>query len=87
MEKLSEFDGNILTVVGEIHMPRMDLPRRITVVRLTDARLAVWSAIAIDEDEMVALEAYGVPADESGFGGWLLRIAGFAGKEPQIPRS
>jgi hypothetical protein len=23
---------------------------------------------------------------ESGFGGWLLRLAGFAGKEAQIPR-
>src|SRR6476660_110926 len=60
--KLSEIDDDILTVVGEIHMPLMDLPRRMTVVRLTDSRLVVWSAIALDEDEMVALEAYGRPA-------------------------
>jgi hypothetical protein len=60
--KLSQIDDNILTVVGEIHMPLMDLPRRMTVVRLTDSRLVVWSAIALDEDEMVALEAYGHPA-------------------------
>jgi hypothetical protein len=172
--KLSEIDDNILTVVGEIHMPLMDLPRRMTVVRLTDSRLVVWSAIALDEDEMVALEAYGRPAylivpsdkhrldakiwkdrypelrvvapegarakveetvavdtvapsfddpdlqfvtvpgtrgreaalvvrtpngttlvlndvvgniqNESGFGGWLLHMAGFAGKEAQIPK-
>jgi hypothetical protein len=172
--KLSQIDDNILTVVGEIHMPLMDLPRRMTVVRLNDSRLVVFSAIALGEDEMAALEAYGrpayliVPSDKhrldakiwkdrypamqvvapegarakaeetvpvdtvaprfddpnvqfmavpgtrgreaalvvrtpngttlvlndvvgniqnaSGFGGWLLQLAGFAGKEAQIPR-
>jgi hypothetical protein len=43
-------------------MPLTDLPRRMTVVRLADSRLVVWSAIALDEDEMAALEAYGRPA-------------------------
>jgi len=60
--KLVQIDENILTVVGELHMPLMDLPRRMTVVRLRDARLVVFSAIALDEDEMSALEAYGRPA-------------------------
>lgn len=171
--KLSPIDTNILTVVGEIHMPLMDLPRRMTVVRLADSRLVIFSAIALDEDEMAALEAYGRPAylivpsdkhrldakiwkdrypemqvvapegarakveetvpvdtvaprfgdpnvqfmtvpgtrgreaalvvrmlegttlvlndvvgnirDAAGFGGWLLRIAGFAGDEAQVP--
>jgi hypothetical protein len=171
--KLSEIDDNILTVTGEIHVP-MYLTRRMTVVRLIDSRLVIFSAIALDEDEMASLEAYGrpafliVPSDkhrldagiwkdrypamqvvapegarakvekavpvdttapafddanvqfvtvrgtrgreaalvvrtpngttlvlndvvgnirgESGFGGWLLRVAGFAGKEAQIPR-
>jgi hypothetical protein len=171
--KLSQIDDNILTVTGEIHVP-MSLPRRMTVVRLNDSRLVVFSAIALDEDEMAWLEAYGrpgfliVPSDkhrldakiwkdrypamqvvapegarakiektvavdtvapafddpnvqfvavpgthgkeaallvrtpngttlvlndlvgnirnESGVGGWLLRMAGFAGKEAQIPR-
>ena len=171
--KLVPIDESILTVVGEIHMPLMDLPRRMTVVRLVDASLVVFSAIALDEDEMTALEAYGRPAylivpsdkhrldaktwkdrypeiqvvapegarakveetvavdtvtpgfddsnvqfvtvpgtrgreaallvrtpkgttlvlndvvgnirDAAGFGGWLLHLAGFAGKEAQIP--
>jgi hypothetical protein len=171
---LSQIDDDILTVVGEIRMPLMDLPRRMTVVRLADSRLVVFSAIALNEDEMAALEAYGhlayliVPSDkhrldakiwkdrypallviapegararveetvavdtvapsfgdpnvqfmavpgtrgreaalvvhtskgttlvlndvvgnirnESGFGGWLLRLAGFAGKAAQIPK-
>jgi hypothetical protein len=60
--KLSQIDDNILTVVGEISMPLMDLPRRMTVVRLNDSRLVIFSAIALDEDEMAALEAYGRPA-------------------------
>ena len=171
--KLVQIDENLLTVVGEIHMPLMDLPRRMTVVRLSDASLVIFSAIALDEDEMSALEAYGRPAylivpsdkhrldaktwkdrypeiqvvapegarekvneavpvdtvtprfddpnlqfvtvpgtrgreaalvvrtpngttlvlndvvgnirDAAGFGGWLLHLAGFAGKEAQIP--
>lgn len=172
--KLSAIDDNILTVTGDIHMPLMDLPRRMTVVRLNDSRLVVYSAIALDEDEMASLEAYGrlafliVPSDKhrldariwkdryplmqviapegarakvaetvpvdtvapafgdpnvqfvtvpgtqehesallvrsasgttlvlndivgnirnaSGFGGWLLRLAGFAGDDAQIPK-
>ncbi len=172
--KLSRIDDNILTVVGEISMPLMDLPRRMTVVRLNDSRLVIFSAIALEEDEMAALEAYGRPAylivpsdkhrldakiwkdrypqmqvvapegarekvaemvpvdttaprfedpnvdfitvpgtrdreaalvvrtpngttlvlndvvgnirDASGFGGWLLHVVGFAGKEAQIPK-
>jgi len=54
--KLSEIDDNILTVTGQIHVP-MELPRRMTVVRLNDARLVVFSAIALDESEMTWLEA------------------------------
>jgi hypothetical protein len=172
--KLSEIDDNILTVTGSIRMPIMDLPRRMTIVRLGDKRLVVFSAIALDEDEMAAIEAYGRPAflivpndhhrldaktwkerypmlqvvapegarakveeavpvdtvspgfddpnvlfvavpgtrgreaalvvrtprgttlvlndvvgnirNDSGFGGWLLHVAGFAGNEAQIPR-
>jgi len=60
--KLVQVDDNILTVVGEIHMPLMELPRRMTVVRLNDSRLVVFSAIALDEDEMAALELFGRPA-------------------------
>ena len=171
--KLIEIDDNILTVTGDIQMPLMHLPRRMTIVRLHDSRLVIYSAIALDEGEMASLEAYGTPAflivpgdhhrldarswkerypmlqviapegarqkvaesvpvdtslpafgdpnvrfvavagtrgheaalivrtangttlvvndlvanirDGSGFGGWLLRMAGFAGDAPQIP--
>jgi hypothetical protein len=42
-------------------MPMMSLPRRMTVVRLNGSRLIVFSAIALNEDEMTKLEAYGRP--------------------------
>lgn len=60
--KLTQVADNILTVVGEIGMPLMTLPRRMTLVRLRDGALVVFSAIALDEDEMRALEAFGRPA-------------------------
>jgi hypothetical protein len=52
---------DILTVVGEIHMPIGDFPRRMTVVRLKDRRLIIYSAIALDEVEMQKLEEFGEP--------------------------
>jgi hypothetical protein len=60
--KLSEIENGILTVVGRIRMPLGSFPRRMTVVRLSGSRLAVWSAIALDAKEMATLEAYGRPA-------------------------
>ena len=60
--KLSEIDENLLTVTGTIAMPLMELPRRMTVVRLNDSRLVIYSAISLDEAEMRALEDYGQPA-------------------------
>ena len=59
---LSEIDENLLTVTGTIEMPLVQLPRRMTVVRLADARLVVYSAIALDEAGMSKLEDYGEPA-------------------------
>ncbi|MEI9936076.1 MAG: hypothetical protein WDO69_02510 [Pseudomonadota bacterium] len=60
--KLSRLDDNLLSVSGDLHMPVGDFPRRMTVVRLHDGRLVVYSAIALDEVEMHALEAFGEPS-------------------------
>lgn len=59
--KLSVLDDNLLTVVGDLPMPFGDFPRRMTVARLRDGRLVIYSAIALDEDEMQALEEFGLP--------------------------
>src|SRR5205085_8411836 len=60
--KLQQIDDNILTVTGLIPMPLMQLPRRMTVVRLSGSRLVIFSAIALDSDGMATLEAFGRPA-------------------------
>jgi len=60
--ELAAIDEGVWTVVGHIRMPLVDLPRRMTVVRLADSRLVVWSAIALDDTEMTRLEAFGSPA-------------------------
>lgn len=59
---LTQLEDRILTVVGDIQMPLMEFPRRMTIVRLVDGRLVVFNAIALDEDEMARIDAFGTPA-------------------------
>jgi hypothetical protein len=60
--KLSRLDDNLLSVAGDLHMPLGDYPRRMTVVRLNDSRLVIYSAIALDDGEMESIETFGEPA-------------------------
>ncbi|TMH63366.1 MAG: hypothetical protein E6H48_19725 [Betaproteobacteria bacterium] len=60
--ELSEIDDGMLSVVGPIRMPIGSFPRRMTVIRLSDSRLVVWSAMALGGTEMAKLEAFGRPA-------------------------
>jgi hypothetical protein len=60
--KLTYVEENLLTVVGELKMPLGEFPRRMTVARLRDGRLVIFSAIALDESEMNELEHFGIPA-------------------------
>jgi hypothetical protein len=61
--KLTRLDDNLLSVTGTLRMPPMgDVDRRMTVVRLSGDRLVVYSAIALDEAEMTALEGFGTPS-------------------------
>ena len=57
--KLTPLDDNLLSVTGVLHMPLGDVERRMTVVRLRDGRSIIYSAIALDEPEMRALESFG----------------------------
>jgi len=61
-DPIQEIEDGILTVTGDIPMPLAHLKRRMTVVRLRDKRLVIYSAIALNEDEMAFLESYGTPA-------------------------
>ncbi len=60
--KLSRLDDNLLSVTGDLHMPLGDVERRMTVVRLASGKLAIYSAISLDEAEMRALENFGEPS-------------------------
>jgi hypothetical protein len=60
--KLMAIEADILSVVGSIPMPVGQMTRRMTVVRLRDGRLVIFSAVALDEEEMRLLENFGDPA-------------------------
>src|ERR1700759_2883060 len=59
---LEEIDDGLLTATGEIPMPLGNFPRRMTVVRLSNDRTAILSAIALPEPDMQRIEAMGRPA-------------------------
>ena len=67
---LAAIDDNVWTVTGTIRMPVGDFERRMTVVRLRDGGLVVYSAIALDEPQMARLDGFGrvawlvVPGDD-----------------------
>lgn len=60
---ITRIDDNVLSVTGLLRMPPMGyVTRRMTVVRLRDGRLVIYSAIALRDAEMKAIEAFGRPA-------------------------
>ncbi len=60
--KLIELAENLWTVEGTIRMPPGPLQRRMTIARLQNGALVVFSAIALDEAEMRKIEALGEPS-------------------------
>ena len=59
---LTPVDADILTVTGALEMPLVDIPRRMIVVRLRDRGLVIYSAMALDDDAMRTIDAFGRPA-------------------------
>jgi len=60
--KLTRLNERIVSVVGDLKMPLLHLPRRMTAVRLDSGDLVIFSAIALRESEMAELEEFGRPA-------------------------
>lgn len=60
--KLTRVTDRIFTVVGDLKMPLLELPRRMTVVRSKSGGLVIFSAIALRDADMAQLEALGRPA-------------------------
>lgn len=56
---LEEIDDGLYSVSGEIVMPLGRFPRRMTLVRLADGGIVIWSAIALEEPQMAKVEALG----------------------------
>jgi hypothetical protein len=59
---LTALDEGLWTVTGEFRTPLTRLERRMTVARLANGNLVIYSAIALDEAGMRTLEAAGRPA-------------------------
>ncbi len=57
---IEKLETNLWRVQGTL--PKMDLKRVMTLVRLEDGRVVVHSAIALDEASMSEIEAWGRPA-------------------------
>ena len=66
---LTTLEPNLMTVTGTLKMPLADFERRMTIARLADRRLVVFSPICLDEPEMQQIDAAGtvsilvVPSD------------------------
>jgi hypothetical protein len=61
--QLMHLEDDVVSVTGFLQMPPMgQVQRRMTIVRLNDRRLVVYSAIALAETEMTEIEAFGTPA-------------------------
>jgi len=60
--RLHEVDDGLFTVTGTIRVPIGDFPRRMTVARLDDGRLVIFSAIELTDLEYERLEEVGRPA-------------------------
>jgi len=58
---IEQLADNLYTVVGKLRMPLGETTRRMTIVKLAGNRLAIYSAIALDEARMAKLEALGKP--------------------------
>jgi len=58
---LRRVNERIVTVIGELKMPLLELPRRMTLVQSKAGNLVIFSAIALKEPEMAELETLGRP--------------------------
>lgn len=56
LERLAD---NLYSVTGTLDMPLGETVRRMTIAKLADGRLVVFSAIALDEQEMAKVDALG----------------------------
>lgn len=59
---LTSLEDNLMTVTGTVEMPFGKFERRMTIARPRSGDLVVFSPIALAEEEMQKIEAFGRPA-------------------------
>lgn len=59
---ITQLSACVATVTGSLAMPLTILERRMTIVRLSDGRLVIYSAMSLDDEGTRALESLGTPA-------------------------
>ena len=57
--QLEALGDNLYTVTGKLKMPLGETVRRMTIAKLGDGRLLVFSAISLDEAQMAKVDALG----------------------------
>lgn len=60
--RLHRIEDSILIVTGTVKMPIGTFERRMSVVRLKDGSLILYSPVALDEEQMQQIESFGRPA-------------------------
>ncbi len=61
-QAIQKVEENLRTVDGEIRIPGGIFLRKMTLVRLSDSRITIHSAIPLDEADMQEIERWGEPA-------------------------
>jgi hypothetical protein len=56
---ITKVEENLWTVDGDIHLPGGVFVRKMTLMRLSDGRIVVHSAIALEEPDMAEIERWG----------------------------
>jgi hypothetical protein len=59
---IAKVEENLWTVDGDIRLPGGVFVRKMTLMRLSDGRIAIHSAIALAEPDMAEIERWGEPA-------------------------
>jgi hypothetical protein len=60
-QQIQKLEENLWTVDGEIRIPGGTFLRKMTLVRLSDGRVTIHSAIPLDEADMQEIERWGEP--------------------------
>jgi hypothetical protein len=59
---IRRIEQNLWTVDGDIHVPGGVIPRKMTLMKCPDGRIAIHSPICLHDDDMAAIESWGEPA-------------------------